>query len=217
MYIAHEAPHSPYQNRESKPDRFPGGISGVDFPVAGSEEDIPAMYKDMVEIMDENIGKTMSLLKELELDHKTIVIFCSDNGANRNGSNGNLRGFKGSVWEGGHRVPAIIRWPGSIKPGWTSNETVLSMDIFPTLMEFAGLANYSGLDGISMADHLLNRKPLPPRTLFWQHGNDFAVRKNNWKLIVPNTYENPELFDLKSDIKELNDVSGENQIGRAHV
>ncbi len=211
LYIAHEAPHSPYQNRESKPDRFPGGISGVDFPVPGSEENIPAMYKDMVEIMDENIGKTMELLRELELDNKTVVIFCSDNGANRNGSNGNLRGFKGSVWEGGHRVPAIIRWPGSIKPDWTSNETVLTMDIFPTVMEFAGLANYSGVDGISVADHLLNRKPLPPRSLFWQHGNDFAVRKNNWKLIVPNTYENPELYDLKSDVKELNDVSGENQ------
>jgi len=210
LYIAHEAPHSPYQNRESRADRCPGGVLGVDFPVSGSEKDIPSLYKDMVEILDENVGKTMDVLKELKLDNKTVVIFCSDNGANRNGSTGGLKGFKGSVWEGGHRVPAIIRWPGRIKQGQTSNEPVLTMDIMPTILEIAGHENYTGIDGISLADHLINNKPLSSRVLFWQHGNYYAIRKNNWKLVVSKNYENPELYDLKSDVTELIDVSDKN-------
>ncbi len=210
LYIAHEAPHSPYQNRESKADRCPGGVPGVDFPVSGSEKDIPSIYKDMVEILDENVGKTMEVLKELKLDNKTVVIFCSDNGANKNGSNGILKGFKGSVWEGGHRVPAIIRWSGRIKQGVTSNEPVLTMDIMPTILEIAGHENYTGIDGISLADHLLNNKPLPPRSLFWQHGNYYSIRKNDWKLVVYKKHEDPELYNLKSDVKEVFDVSDEN-------
>jgi len=206
LFVAHEAPHSPYQNRESKADRCPGGVPGVDFPVSGSGKDISSLYKNMIEILDENVGKIMDILKELDLDKKTVVIFCSDNGANKNGSNGCLRGFKGSLWEGGHRVPAIIRWPEYIEPGWTSKETVLTMDLFPTIIELAGVKSYNNVDGTSIVRHLLDSTPLPVRTLFWQHEGQYAVRKGKWKLIVSDN-ESPELYDLEKDIKEMFNVS----------
>jgi arylsulfatase A len=207
LYIAHEAPHGPYQNRESKADRYPGGILGVDHPGANVEKNIPPIYKDMIEILDETIGETLNILKELNLDNKTIVIFCSDNGANNNGSNGVLSGFKASVWEGGHRVPAIIRWPDYIKPGLTSQETILTMDIFPTILELAGVENYRNIDGKSFAGHLLYNKPLTPRTLFWQHADKYAARKGNWKLIIPGNNASPELYNLNLDLREMNNVA----------
>lgn len=115
LYIAHEAPHSPYQDRNSKADRFPGARNGIDFLVQGSEKDKAAVYKNMIEILDENIGSVVNTLKRFGLYENTVIIFCSDNGApGKMGSNGVLSGFKGSVWEGGHRVPAVMQWPGHI-------------------------------------------------------------------------------------------------------
>ncbi len=88
----------------------------------------------MVEIMDENIGRIFEKLKELDLDKNTFVLFCSDNGATKIGSNGELHGFKSSLWEGGHRVPAIAWYPSEIKSGRVTDCTVLSMDVLPTLL-----------------------------------------------------------------------------------
>lgn len=207
LYIAHEAPHSPFQNRNSKADRYPGAKNGIDFPTSGSEKDVATMYKDMVEILDEGIGETISTLKRLGLYENTIVLFFSDNGATPKGSNGFLRGFKGSVWEGGHRVPAIIQWPGHIKPGWISRETVLTMDIFPTLMGLAGIKTDNEMDGTSIAEHLLMQKSLVPRTVFWQHGNQYAVRNEKWKLVVTEINTKPELYNIALDFEEKNNVA----------
>jgi arylsulfatase A-like enzyme len=146
-------------------------------------------------------------LKQLELDNRTIVIFCSDNGANQHGNNGILKGSKGSVWEGGHRVPAIIRWPGHIQAGIISTEIVLSMDFFPTILELAGIESSKEFDGISIAQHLLDNKSLPKRTVFWQHGDSYAVRDGKWKLIFFRENEPPKLYNLDTDIKEIFDIS----------
>lgn len=206
LYIAHEAPHSPYQNRNSKPDRKPGGIPGTDFPIFGSESDFSLMLKGMIEIMDETIGDMFKALQVFGLSKNTVVIFISDNGATTIGSNGNLRGFKSSLWEGGHRVPAIIHWPEYINAGWTSEETILTMDLFPTIMEFAGVQYDKNLDGISIAQHLLHNNALPARKLFWQHGKDYAVRSGKWKLLLADK-ENIKLFDLEKDIEERHDLA----------
>ncbi|MCC5930756.1 MAG: sulfatase-like hydrolase/transferase [Cyclobacteriaceae bacterium] len=206
LYIAHEAPHSPYQNRASKADRKPGGAPGIDFPVFGSESDFSLMLKDMIEIMDETIGDLFKALQAFDLSKNTVVIFISDNGATTVGSNGNLRGFKSSLWEGGHRVPAIIHWPGFINAGWVSEETVLTMDLFPTIMEWAGVQYDYNLDGISIAQHLLQNNPLQARNLFWQHGKDYAVRSGKWKLLLADN-ENIKLFDVETDIEEQYDVA----------
>jgi len=209
LYIAHEAPHAPYQNRSSKADRFAGAKNGIDFPAGGSETDVPAMYKDMVEILDEGVGVAISTLKRLGLYENTMVLFFSDNGAVSRGSNGILRGFKSSVWEGGHRVPAIVQWPGHIPSGWISQETVLTMDIFPTLLDLAGCKVTQKSDGTSIAEHLLFQKSLDPRTLFWKHGQQYAVRKGAWKLVVTKAGAKAELYNVASDVEEKNDVSAE--------
>ncbi|NEW83988.1 MAG: sulfatase-like hydrolase/transferase [Mariniphaga sp.] len=207
LYIAHEAPHSPYQNRSSKADRYEGAKNGIDFPTNGSEKDAASKYKDMIEILDESVGKTIETLKRLGLYENTIVIFCSDNGATQKGSNGVLKGFKGSVWEGGHRVPAIIQWPGRIKSGWISHETVLTMDIFPTLLELAGVTELGEIDGKSINEHLLHQKSLAYRTIFWQHEDKYAVRKGKWKLVVSELNTKPELYDMMTDFEEKNNVA----------
>ena len=207
LYIAHEAPHSPYQNRGSVGDRYPGAKNGTDFSTSGSEKDVKTMYKDMVEILDESVGETFNTLKRLGLFENTIVLFLSDNGAVSYGSNGILTGFKGSVWEGGHRVPAIIQWPGHIKSGWISQETVLSMDIFPTFLDLAGVKEFNKVDGVSIANHLLHQNSLAPRTVFWQHGNQYAVRNNKWKLVVSGINKKPELYDIAVDVEEKNNVA----------
>lgn len=210
LYISHEAPHSPYQGLKSKAVRYPhtpGAVNEVDFPTIGSGKDIFPVFKEMIEILDASIGKTLNILKQLKLDNNTIVIFCSDNGAPKVGSNGTLRGGKGSVWEGGHRVPAIIQWTGHIKPGWISQEVILTMDIFPTVLELAGNVKNTEVDGVSIAKHLLYKKPLVSRTLFWQAADRYAVRKGKWKLVVTGFNAKPELYDMILDFEEKNNVA----------
>jgi len=209
LYIPHEAPHYPYQDRESKADRFPGRKLGVDFPEHGSEKDPVSVYKNMIEIMDEDIGSVLNTLKKHGIYENTVVIFCSDNGATKIGSNGILRGYKGSVWEGGHRVPAIIQWPGHIRAGVSSGKTVLSMDFFPTILKLAGIDYTQSLDGISIADLLLHEKSLESRIVFWQHGKGYAARDGKWKLIVHGSGTTPELYNLEDDMEEKNDVAGD--------
>ncbi len=203
LYVAHEAPHYPYQGRGDKADRTIGG----EFPTGGSREDKKNAYKEMVEIMDEGIGKIVQTIRELGLSGKTFIFFCSDNGATRIGSNSPLHGFKGSLWEGGHRVPAIAYWPGHIEPGSRINDPVMSMDLFPTLLSLAGedVSNDLGLDGTDFSSAFLKNKSLPERTLFWRFKQQKVARKGKWKLLIQK--EGEFLFNLEEDIGEANDLS----------
>ena len=149
LYLPHEAPHFPYQGRNDKADRLPG----QDFEGHGSRKDKKQAYKEMVEIMDENIGRVFEKMKELNLEKNTFVLFCSDNGATKEGSNGNLNGFKTSLWEGGHRVPAIAWYPSKIKSGKETGSTVLSMDILPTLAAVANVSTEHNFDGVDFSGH----------------------------------------------------------------
>ena len=211
LYIPHEAPHFPYQGRASKADRIIGGKPGEDYPVLGSEEDYKAMYREMVEVMDEGIGKIIQTLKELDLDKKTLVLFCSDNGATRDvGSNAPFRDSKGTVWEGGHRVPAIAWWPETIKPQGINHETVMSMDLFPTIVEVAGGSLPKDLDGISMKNLILKGESLHKRDLFWQYKSQRAIRSGEWKLVSLAPEEIPQLFNLKNDPEEAHNLAKTN-------
>lgn len=196
LYVPHAAPHDPYEGRTDPPIRLKGKDNRT-----VAVDDLPGIYREMVEVMDEGVGEIMQLLEAKGLSDNTIVIFCSDNGANKRGSNGLLRGYKAGLYEGGHRVPAIIRWPGKIAAGQTSDETVMSMDFFPTLCEMAGIPlEGRALDGQSIAEHLLEGTPLPERTLFWEYEGKQAVRKGNWKWIRQGNTTG--LYDLESDIGE---------------
>eukprot|EP00913_Durusdinium_trenchii_P028464 g26692.t1 len=210
LYIAHEAVHSPYQGPTSKPVR---GV-GKGRIKQNERKDIKAAYREMMTEMDRGIGEVVDTLKELKLDRNTLVIFLSDNGANRNGSNGKLRGFKGSVWEGGHRVPAIAWWPGRIKPGTVNRAPCISIDIMPTILDAAGVISPAGhrYDGISLLGQLEGGPPpSPERTLFWDYRRKSAVRRGRWKLVVDERglKGQPGLFDLKQDPAEQTNVAGQ--------
>lgn len=193
LYLPHEAPHYPYQGRNDKADRLPG----QKFQAQGSRPDKKQAYKEMVEIMDENVGRVFQKLKEMGLEKNTFVFFCSDNGATKIGSNGILNGFKGSLWEGGHRVPAIAWYPKEIIPGTQNESTVLSMDILPTLLSVAGISVSSKFDGVDISPLLFGQSGQLERPVFWRYRNQWAIRKGDWKYLRIN--EDEFLFNLADD------------------
>jgi len=159
LYISHEAPHYPYQGRNDKADRTIGG----EFPNHGSRPDTKNAYREMIEAMDEGIGEIIMVLEQTGMIENTFLFFCSDNGANPTGSNHPLKGFKGKLWEGGHRVPAIAYWKDRLEPGM-NDETILSMDLFPTIVSIAGIdlpdnVDFDGQD-ILPSDPFLHQDPL---------------------------------------------------------
>jgi arylsulfatase A-like enzyme len=161
----------------------------------------------MIEAMDDGIGQIAHSLDENNLLESTLIFFCSDNGAVKPGSNAPLNGFKGNVWEGGHRVPAIAYWKNEISPGEVE-QTVLSMDIFPTIVDLTDRTNLLEIefDGASFLGLLKDSDVvIQSRKLFWKFGdNKKAVRFKNWKYIKHNQEE--YLFNLSEDIEEGNNL-----------
>ena len=204
LYVAHEAPHWPYQGRNDPADREPGK---TDFPSWGSRQDHAGAYKEMIEAMDDGVGRILATLAELGLDEDTMVVFCSDNGpVPEVGCSGGLRGAKGDVYEGGHRVPAAARWPGRIQPGTTTAEVVLSMDWLPTFTALAGErepAVDDALDGIDLSALLCEQTPLPERTVFFRYRDQAAARCGRWKLMRDRN--ETALYDLDADVAEEHD------------
>lgn len=206
VYIAHEAVHYPYQGPNDKPIRK----EGVGDIKSAKRKDIANAYREMNTEMDRGIGKVVAVLKELELTENTLIFFLSDNGANNKGSNGALRGFKGNVWEGGHRVPAIACWPGRIPAGSLCEETVISIDLMPTILELANASVPTGhqLDGVSVAKLMTEQQKLKPRTIFWDYNGRSAVRQGPWKLVLNQNRKTPvELFNLQDDLAEANNLA----------
>jgi len=204
FFLPHEAPHYPYQGRKDPPERLPGDKKRR----KAKGDEIARAYKEMVEVMDEGIGRIVETVRRLGLERKTFIFFCSDNGANRNGSNGALAGHKGSLWEGGHRVPAVAYWPGRIKPGTVTTQTTLGMDMYPTMVSIAGAKLPAGLelDGVDLLGMLTENRKLPERTLFWRYKKQKAVRKGPWKLLVQG--ENVKLYNLDEDLGEKKNLAG---------
>ena len=199
LYIAHESPHYPFQGRNSQKVRE----VGKDF-IRGLPDNKDEIYKEMVEVMDEGVGEVIDLLYELNIDKKTIIFFISDNGGTRNGNNGPFKGFKGSLYEGGHRVASMVWSPSIIKKGFR-NETFLTMDILPTISDFIGGSINHPLDGVSMKNNLLFNEKIIERLLFWEYNSNYAVRKNNWKLLIKKD-NSKELYDLSNDISEEENI-----------
>ena len=206
LYLAHFAPHSPYQGRKDPALRLPGGKRGKSLGRAGNIR----AYREMVEAMDAGIGRIVETVKKLGLERKTFIFFCSDNGPGKKGSKGALSGFKGSLLEGGHRVPAVACWPGRISPGTTTEQTVMGMDLFPTVASIAGAKLPDGLklDGVDLLAVMTEDKKLLQRTLFWRFEDEKAVRKGPWKLLVRET--KTTLYNLDEDLAEKNDLARTN-------
>ena len=208
LYVPHEAPHSPYQGPNDDPEGFrvAGGSSGR---LEQTDDEIRQKYREMVVEMDKGVGAILDTLERLELAENTLVFYISDNGATPQGSNGSLRGFKASVWEGGHRVPGIAWRPGSIAPGAETDQLAASIDIWPTIADLAGakLPTDRPLDGVSLARALeggtVSRGPM-----FWSFMDGLAMRDGDWKLVQgEDGDEEPLLFNLAEDLGEQTDLA----------
>jgi arylsulfatase A len=173
----------------------------------------------MVKMIDRQIGEIFDLLKELEIDDNTIVFVCGDNGGARYfnhffDSNGHFRGQKGNLYEGGLRIPMIVRWPGRIKAGVVSDHLWYFPDVMPTLTELAGVKPPDNIDGISIVPTLLGedsagRSQKKHEFLYWEYGRQIAVRMGNFKAVKPAKNKPFELYDLSKDISEETDIAGE--------
>jgi len=207
MYLAHEAVHSPYQAPDDRPVRAVGRkrIAGA------ARTNIARAYQQMMTEMDNGIGEVLDTLEQLALDRSTLVFFFSDNGATKNGSNGALRGFKGSLWEGGHRVPAVARWTGHISPGTLSDTTCMSLDLMPTILAIADVEVPEGhrLDGVDITSVLVGEERRLSRQLYWGYRDKVAVRDGDWKMIVERKMTNPQLFHLGDDPKEETNLAAQ--------
>jgi len=223
VYIPHTMPHT----RLGGSEQFRGK----------SER---GLYGDVIEEIDWNVGRILDLLRELGLDDRTYVVFTSDNGpwaikGDHGGSAKPLRGAKTSTWEGGLRVPCIMRAPGRIPPGTVCDEIASTMDLLPTLAKLAGAKPPTDrvIDGhdISGLVHGDRGAVSPTKAFFYyQHTHLQAVRSGNWKLHLPRRANppwtpdwarhigkedvidipKPMLFDLERDIGEQHDVADEN-------
>ncbi len=219
LYLALTIPHA---NNEA-------GVKGMEVPDWGpyAQEDWPEPqkgYAAMITRMDEGIGRLLGVLKELGLEERTIVFFSSDNGPHQEGgadprffqSSGPLRGFKRDLYEGGIRVPMLVRWPGVIRPGGRTEHVSAFWDFYPTCLELAGLEADKGLDGISFLPVLVGEETGQKEHayLYWElheAGGIQAIRTGRWKAIRQNLALAPdgrlELYDLKRDPAESRDVS----------
>ena len=175
-----------------------------------------AAYAAMIEGMDRSIGRVLKSLKELELADDTLVVFTSDNGSLF--GNGPLRANKGHLYEGGIRVPWALRWPGRIKPGTVSATPIITTDVFPTVLEVAGLKPEKGvpLDGESLLPILTGKGGLKREAIHFHYPNyafhkknrlGSAIRKGRHKLIRFYDDDSLELFDLLADPGEKKNLS----------
>ena len=224
LYLAFNVPHA---NNEATPD-------GMEVPTHGLFEnnDWPVQEKgfaSMIKNIDESVGMVLAKLKALGLDENTVVMFASDNGPHQEGghtvdffnSNGDLRGRKRDLFDGGVKTPFIVRWPGKIKAGAESYHLSAFWDVMPTLAELAGVELNAGeTDGISFLPTLLGNETAQKqhKYLYWEFyesGGKQSVIKGEWKLIKRNVRDHSkpielELYNLSSDPQEKNNVVAQN-------
>ncbi len=199
LYVPHNAVHFPIYPGKQWAGKSPNGI-----------------YSDWVEEVDWSVGEILKTVRENNLSENTLVIFTSDNGGTPRSVNAPLRGFKGSTWEGGMRVPTIAWWPGKI-PADTQSDAIAGMfDIMPTFAALAGakVPTDRKIDGANIWPQLsgeANAKPAH-ETFYYYRGLQLeAVRHGNWKLqIAQGQSTAPQLYNLRDDIGEEKDVAKEN-------
>jgi arylsulfatase A-like enzyme len=217
MYVAFNAPHYPLHAPKEYLDRF-----------AHLPKERQTMAA-MLAAVDDGVGRVVGELKRQGVYDNTCILFMSDNGPSREtrnwldgqrdpfegGSSGGLKGNKFSLYEGGIRVPGLICWPGRIKPGPVIDQPAIAMDTFPTFLRAAGgdPGKYD-LDGTDLMPALENNAAWPQRQLFWEYGDQTAVRDGNWKLVLngrilnaPDKANAVHLSDLSKDPGETRNLA----------
>ena len=232
LYVPFTIPHFellvPDDSFEEYKGKFPEPTPYVSSQRHYADQPAPrATLAAMITRMDRDVGRIFDLLGELEIDDNTIVFFTSDNGGYRLArpgegdffrGNGPLRGGKGTFYEGGIRVPMIVRWPQRVAPGVTDDFIWAFWDVMPTLAELAGAKVPAGIDGISVTPRILGRRQeQPERFLYWEkipQGKggtpawSQAVRWGKWKALRHKPRLPLELYDLETDIAEKNNIAG---------
>jgi arylsulfatase A-like enzyme len=210
LYFPHYAVHTPLQARPEVVAKYER------IPEADRQGD--PVYAAMVESVDDSVGRVLAVLDELQIAKNTVVIFASDNGGFWKATDhAPLRGHKGTYWEGGIRVPLIIKWPGHGTEGRVINQPVTSTDLYPTLLSAAGqaLRPHQHLDGQDLTPLLSEVDSLPRQSLFWHfpHYNNHpetmpqgVIRKGSWKLIETYDPEGLQLYNLEDDISETTNL-----------
>ncbi len=227
LVFATPVPHLALQVPMESLEEYPDSMDTEHF-LGGSYLPHPrpkAAYAAMITRMDRDIGTLLARLEEYGLDENTIVIFSSDNGttysrgtdASYFNSVGNLRGLKGSVFEGGIRVPMIVRWPDNIAPGSSTDHVSAFWDVLPTIAEITGATVPDGVDGASFLPTLRGTAQNAGSPLYWEYhafGGMQAVRMGDWKgvrLEIRRQDDSPVLlFDLNTDESERLDVASDN-------
>lgn len=216
LYLPHHAVHTPLMGKTRVVEKYRAKSQ----PDAAQRN---PTYAALVESVDDSVGRLLARLKELALDQRTVIIFTSDNGGLLGNPkdpvtcNFGLRAGKGSAYEGGVRVPLVIKWPGVTRPGSTCDVPVISVDFLPTLLEIAGLQAPKGcqLDGESLVRVLRGGRKLPRTDLFWHYPHYHpggatpysAVRSGDWKLIEFFEDNRVELYHLRNDPFEATDLA----------
>jgi len=229
LYLPHFGVHSPHEAKPELIEKFKKK------PAAGGHRD--PTYAAMIYSVDESVGRIMKLLDDLKLADNTLLVFTSDNGGigsyqaaginKMNGitDNSPLKGGKGTLYEGGVRVPFIFRWPGKISADATSNEPIITVDVYPTLLALAQAQppkDYP-LDGVSLVSLLTEKKPLNRDALYWHFpgylgagGDEWrtkpvgAIRSGDFKLLEFFEDGKVELYNVKDDIGQKNNLADAN-------
>ncbi len=227
LYVPHFGVHSPYQAKEDLIESF------RDVPPKGGHDD--PTYAAMIASVDESVGRILAKLDELGLAENTLVVFSSDNGGvggyERAGieglkgitDNAPLRSGKGSLYEGGVRVPWVARWTGKVEPGSTCHEPILSVDLYPTLLELAGASppKDQPLDGLSILPIVTGEADdLDREALYWHFPGYLGARGNQWRttpagrirqgdFVLQEYFEDGhlELYNLADDISQAHNLA----------
>ena len=172
-------------------------------------------YRANITQLDDAFGTVMESLDTLGVSDSTLVFFTSDNGPEGTGDKGpgrglagRLRGRKRSMYEGGHRVPGIVRWPGRIEPGSETDLPIIGSDFFPTALAVAGVKlPEKRYDGANLVPAIEGSPIKRPNPLYWRWGGSVAYREGPWKIVVDESLENPELYNLDRDVSETTNRS----------
>lgn len=203
LYLAYNAPHNPLEATEKYLARFPN--------LTGKRK----TYAAMVSAVDDGVGRVLDTLEALKLTENTLVFFLSDNGGptHANASdNRPLRGQKGDIWEGGWRVPFACQWKGTLRQGTVYDKPVSSLDIAATLVALAGVHPdpKHPLDGVNLIPYLTGKNDGAPNGVVYLRKYDqgsFAVRRGDYKLVIPAKSQTPQLYDLETDLGERTNLA----------
>ncbi len=227
LFVPYTIPHAGLDVPEDSMAPFVERFAESPFEGRGSyvaQAQPKAAFAGMVTCLDRDVGRILALVDELGLDESTVVMFSSDNGPHLEGgadpdffdSNGPFRGYKRDLYEGGVRVPLLVRWSGTIDAGRTSEHVSAFWDVLPTLAELAGAPVQDGMDGISFVSELTGAPQDEHDYLYWEfheQGGKQAVRMKNWKGVRIDLETDPEgpieLYDLDTDPGETTNVAAE--------